>query len=579
MTTLQVDDTIPIPGSGRTYFTFGNYDHAKIPFEEDEPPVIIIGSSMVGMFMGLLLGYHGIRSISFDRHPSTAIHPRAALFLLRTVEILRQLGLADEFKRESETMFDLDAGMVVVEKLYKGKILMRMQEADAAELARITPINRLWLTQNMFEPLLRSNATKFGAEQRFGQTVLYYEETEDGVIVVVEDVETKVVKKYRTKYLVAADGKRSATRTKENIQWTGQGVINNNISVNFRANLTPYLGQRAVHGVTYISNPNISAGFRLEQKGQAGFMIVSSAKGREKGFEPDSVSERDARQFFKDATGIEDDISLQVDSISYWSVAELYADRFMSERGRVFLMGDAAHVMPPTGGMGGNTGVADAYNLAWKLAFVLKGWSSPLLLKTYDSERPEAARFAVRQAFSRLVKRVYYGKGFESVEEEIPDVRCELGYRYRIGALQSKMNGNGSSEETEDPFQPQALPGCRLPHVTVQNAQSQSSISTLDLVKQHLVLLVTDSDSPWIDAANSQHVPIDTYVLNEASKPYHDLISSARQIMGLDEGRCLLVRPDGYIAWRGDRRLGGHEHALKRALSSILYIEDVHKDS
>lgn len=330
---------------------------------------------MVGMFMGLLLGYHGlvqhlpleflwlindhsVRSLSFDRHPSTAIHPKAALFLLRTVDVLRQLSLYELFSTESEKMFDLNAGMIIVEKLYKGKVIARMQESDPGKTARVTPCSRLWLTQNMFEPILRSEAKKFNAEQRFGQRVVHYEESVNDVLVVVEEMETKKLRKYKTSYLVATDGHRSAVRQKENIDWSGPGFVSNNISINFRANLTPYLGNRAIHGATYVHNANINGIFRLEQKGQAGFMIVAKAKGRQEGFEPDSVSEDEARTYFKDASGIEDEVNLKIDSISYWSVAAYCGERFSSTGGRTFIVGDAAHVMPPTGGMGGNTGEA-----------------------------------------------------------------------------------------------------------------------------------------------------------------------------------------------------------------------------
>jgi 2-polyprenyl-6-methoxyphenol hydroxylase-like FAD-dependent oxidoreductase len=259
-------------------------------------------------------------------------------------------------EQESVLNFDLDAGMLVVESLVGGKVLMRIQESDPAKTAEVTPAKRLWLTQNMFEPLLRTEAHRFGAQQKFSTNVVHYEEQADGVIVIVQDLETKKYFKYKTDYLVATDGSRSATRKFEGIEWRGPGIQSNNISVNFRADLTPYLGSRAVHGVTYITNPKISAGFRLEGAGKAGFMIVSSTKDRQE-FEPDSVTADEAKQYFCDASGIKAEIDIQVDSVSYWTAAAFNADHYSSKRGRVFLAGDAAHVVPPTGGMGGNTGI------------------------------------------------------------------------------------------------------------------------------------------------------------------------------------------------------------------------------
>ncbi|TKX22759.1 FAD-binding domain-containing protein 24 [Elsinoe australis] len=562
----QIDDTIPMAGSTRTEFRFDpNFDHSSIPLQSEKWPVMIIGSSMVGMSFGVMLGYHGIKSASFDRHPSTAIHPRAALFLLKSIEIFRQLGLDEIMTKESASNFDLDAGMIIVEKLVGGKTLMSMQESDPNEVAKVSPVQRLWLTQNMFEPLLRQRAKDYGAEQFFGQTIVHYEEVEDGVIVVVQDTETKKLKKYKTNFLVASDGNRSATRAKEDIEWRGPGLLQQAISINFKANLAPYLGTRAVHGVTYINNEKISAGFRLESGGQRGFQIVTRA-GNRNGFPPDSVSEKDAKQYFYDATGIEDDVNLIVESVSYWSAAAYTADSFSSKGGRVYIMGDAAHVMPPTGGMGGNTGVQDAYNLAWKMAYVLKNLAPKSLLNTYSVERHVAAKFCMTQAYSRFQKRVERKK---PDVDELADIVCELGYRYPTGAL---AKGGARSEEHEDPYNSLLAPGSRLPHVElVDESQGGKKISSIDLFKTNFLLVATESASPWAAAAKSSRLPIDAYEVNGNSTPMRDLKGKSSEVWKLGAGEAFLVRPDGFIAWKAPGQSGqDHAEILAQKLREVL---------
>ncbi|KAJ9653206.1 hypothetical protein H2201_009166 [Coniosporium apollinis] len=531
-------------------FDFQEFDHSSISLEKEEWPVVIIGSSMVGMTLGVLLGYHG-----------------AALFLLRSIEIFRQLGLDALMKEESASNFDLDAGVVIVEQLVGGKVLARMQESDPEEVAKVSPSQRLWLTQNMFEPLLRKSAKQFGARQEFGQTVVHYEEVEDGVLVIVQDVGTKQCRKYKTSYLVATDGNRSATRRKEGIEWRGPGILGNSISINFKADLTPYLGTRAVHGTTYISNPKINAGFRLDSGGKGGFLIVTKA-GEKISFAPDSVTEEEAQQYFYDASGLTvDDVSVKIDSISYWSIAAFNSDSFSNKRNRVFIAGDAAHVMPPTGGMGGNTGVQDVHNLARKLAYVLDGRASHSLLASYSTERQPAAGFTVQQAFSRLQKRVFHK---EPDVPELTDIVCEIGYRYPKGAIVPSEVG-GSTELWEDPYAPLVMPGSRLPHTWIVDKSSpDKQTSTLDLVKTNFVLIATDDRSPWIQAANDVSLKIDTLVLSAESSPFADPLEKVKNLFKLREDEALLVRPDGYIAWRAPREGGGHSAKLQAALDNVL---------
>ncbi|KAF3044654.1 hypothetical protein E8E12_007617 [Didymella heteroderae] len=548
---------------------FGDFDHADVPLEAEEWPVIIIGSSMVGMMTGLLLGYHGIKSISFDRHPPSDTHPRAAGLNYRTSEILRQLGLEQLARDQSAKEFDIDAGMLLVEKLVGGKTLAHLQENDPKEVADVTPCTWLWITQAMFEPLLRANGPKFGCTQVYGKLVVHYEEYKDGVIVVVQDNKSKEFKKYRSKYLVACDGNRSSTRRKEDIRFDGVGTLRNSLSIRVAGNLIPYLGTRSVYGVIYVNNPEVNGGFRLENQGQDGIAMINRAGGRTD-FPEGSVTLEQARQYVQSLSGLPDDAHLEVKSISYWTMTSNVADRLQSHGGRVFIAGDAGHTMPPTGGLGGNTGIGDAHNLAWKLAFVLKGQAHPTLLDTYTVERQPVNAFTVEQATARFYNRIDH---VQPPASEEANLTVELGYAYPKGAV---IHGGGTQfgRAFENPSSPSASAGTRFPHVFVKHGDK--FVSTLDLVKQNLVIVATEPGSPWIQAAQAVTAPnIDAYELHESSSPIRDSEGILRQKCKLASGDALLVRPDGFIVWRAETRRGrSHLDALNDTLSRIFGSRD-----
>lgn len=490
----------------------------------------------------------------------------------RTVEILRQLGLDEEAKGESAKEFDIDAGMLVVEKLVGGKVIAQVQENNPAEVKDVTPCTSwLWITQAMFEPLLRSKASRFGCTQMYGKLVVHYEEDEAGVLVVVQDLETKQYQKYRAQYLVACDGNRSSTRIKEGIKLSGAGVLRDSLSIRIVGNLARYLGTRSVHGVVYVLNPNVSGGFRLENQGKAAIVMVNRA-GDKNNFPAGSVTPEEARKYVHELSGLPKDMDLQVQGCSYWTMTSYNADRLQSHGGRVLIAGDAAHTVPPTGGLGGNTGIGDAHNLAWKLAFVLKGFASRALLRTYTKERQPVDAFTVDQATRRFYNRV------DNVQPPLPEegnLTVELGYRYADGAIVTGNRGDGerSQEPFENPLKPSGTAGTRFPHAWLDSENVKVRASTLDLVQQKLIVVATEPQSPWVAAAQavaSRGMPeIAFYELHESSTPWRDANGVLRAKCQLQAGEALLVRPDGFIAWRA-RAESKHADVLQSVLHKLL---------
>ena len=201
---------------------------------------------------------------------------------------------------------------------------------------------------------------------------------------------------------------------------------------------------------------------------------------------------------------------------------------------------------------------------------MLKGWSSPALTKTYDTERVPGAEFTMQQAFTRLVNRVFHGKGYDC-KPELPDLVCELGYRYTKGALYVSDGdaGAASHHETEDPHDPLVQAGSKLPHLWSQSGNSKE-VSTLDLLKQNMVLITAEDDSPWLDAAKGQKLPIDAHALTSSSKTFRADDANVRAVLKLEAGEALLVRPDAQIAWRAERKESGHQDELRSVLEKIF---------
>jgi hypothetical protein len=175
----------------------------------------------------------------------------------------------------------------------------------------------------------------------------------------------------------------------------------------------------------------------------------------------------------------------------------------------------------------------------------------------------------MQQAFARLVTRVMHGKAPPGIrsEPELPDIICELGYRYTSGAF-CKDESTDFDKNYEDPYEPYVLPGGRLPHVALISAGK--GLSSLDLIKQNFVIFTVQEDSPWLEASSKQKIPPDCHVIGSTGT-YQDHRGAAQVMWKLEEGEALLVRPDGIIAWRSGGQPSEHANALKKALDSILH--------
>jgi putative polyketide hydroxylase len=263
----------------------------------------------------------------------------------------------------------------------------------------------------------------------------------------------------------------------------------------------------------------------------------------------------------------DEDIAVEIDDVMRWQATAEVADRFRS--GHVFLVGDSAHSMPPYGGDGGNTGIHDAHNLAWKLATVLAGQATPELLSTYEAERRPVAAFTVEQAFARYVARAAPSLAAHGTDPLVNDAVIDLGYRYDSTAVITEETGGGVLHG--DPRASAAQPGSRAPHHVLDRDGTQ--ISTMDLFGRHFVLLHGPAGHPWADAARAAAdtlgVPVERHAIGDGTG-LGDVSGTFAEAYGIEATGAVLVRPDGFVAWRAVSHHGASGADLAGALGAVL---------
>jgi hypothetical protein len=373
------------------------------------------------------------------------------------------------------------------------------------------------------------------------------EQDDDGVTVTVRDLGSGDEHAIRARYVIAADGNRSPIRTRLGIGMEGHGTLSRSITIYFRADCTSLLADRN-EGVIYVHNPELRGFFRLDRAGKTGFLVINSVGADVTTDEAVNVGEgitnERAAAMLQTAIGTPD-VPAEVIQIVHWQAEANCATR-MQDR-RVFLAGDAAHVVPPNGGYGGNMGILDARNIAWKLAAVIRGDAGTPLLDSYDTERRPLSQLTVEQAYTRYATRVVPERGTDDAQPFIDDLTMELGL-----VMSSKAVVGGADDGTRHmpPAETRGRPGTRAPHVALGPDRS-----TLDLFGHSFVLLHAAGDHPAPPGVESHRIDADGFP----------------EAYGITREGAVLVRPDGIVGWRSVGADASEE--LPSALRTILALD------
>jgi putative polyketide hydroxylase len=487
--------------------------------------VIIVGGGLSGLTAAALLAHHGVRCVVIERHASTSIQYKFAGISPRSMEIFRTLGLEGEI-RAKRTGDQQGGGLARARNLADPDL--QWSEVTWPDASPFSPTQPATCDQHVLEPILQARASALGADVRFDTEFLSLLQREDGVRARVRTRSTGVEQTIEAAWLIAADGAAGALRDMLGVGRTGPGVLQHWMNIIFETDLPATLRGRRF---TACFVTDINATFTPREGGR---WLLSLQYSPEKGELPESFTAERCRDLVRSGAGNPEVRADLVDARA-WSVAAHVADRFRTRR--TFFIGDAAHLMPPTGAFGGNSGIHDAHNLAWKLAHVLRRGAAPRLLDTYDSERRPLIAATLDQSLARL-KRWFKDLGGRLPEtvEIVPDYDVVFGQRYTRGAITAEPVGDPA------PFVPHGnlsgLPGTRAPHRLITVAGNQ--ISTLDLFDRELVLLAAPG-SAWHAAARA---------MSSGPGMMHVVELDDLAPFGVENEGAVLVRPDGFVAWR-----------------------------
>lgn len=540
-----------------------------------EVPVLIVGGGPVGLTTSILLSHHGIRSLLVEQHPGTSIYPKARFINARTMEIFRQLGIEPAMRAVE---IPATRNVVWARSLVGEEIARRPVETMTPEAVREwSPTWGCTSTQEAFEPVLLAQARRHAMGSiRFHTRLVNFEQGEDSIDATLLERSSGRELHVRAQYLVGADGAHSRVREILGIGMQGEPVLTHSINILFRAHLAGFVGDREIN-LCFITNPH-AAGLLLYNGDDR--WRFTAFYFPERGERAEDYTAERCLQVVRAAVGVSD-LPLELDGTFPWSDAALVAEHFSHRR--AFLAGDAEHLMAPAGGFGTGVGIQDAHNLAWKLAAVLYGWAAPTLLASYEAERAPISRRMTEQMRRNALAARGADRQAGALEPQSgprpapgrPEFFREHGLVFGASYASGALVPDGTPPvEVSNPvtdYVPTARPGGRAPHCWLEGDGQR--ISTLDLFGRHFVLLAGQEGRGWTEAAHhvaaGRRVPLQA-VRIASDGEWQDPEQKWAATYGVEESGAVLVRPDGYVAWRDARSSADPEGELDRTLSAVL---------
>jgi putative polyketide hydroxylase len=529
-------------------------------------PVLISGGGPVGLTASLLLSQHGVRSLMVERHPGTALTPKARGINARTMEMFRQCGIDAAVRAAG--LAEGGTGLIVwTETLAGREIERRVPGRAVAKNMAVTPVKNCLCAQDDLEPVIRRYAEEAGlGELRFNTELTSFEQTGDGVTGILTDRTTGAETPFTARYLIAAEGAQSRVRRALGVNMIGEEKVYDSVNILFNAELTQWVKDRPA-ALYFVEQEDLRATFlTINGTDRWGFLIHSRTAY---GWKPEDFTPDFCANLIRKGIGIPD-IPVKVLGVSPWEASAIVADRYRV--GNVFLSGDAAHEMPPTGGFGLNTGVQDVHNLTWKIAAVLRGKADERLLDSYHDERQPLADITTRNALANAMSmgRTVRKSGVLPRQEFLAEQGLIFGANYESMAVVPDGTPPVAIDDPVTQYQPSARPGSRAPHVWLQRGNEQ--ISTIDLIGPHFTLLAGADSDAWRHAAQSaapSWPPLKAYTIG-ADTEVSDPDGQWRLAYGIDADGAVLVRPDGYVVWRSRGSASNPEAALREVFGRIF---------